>query len=259
MCSTYEVIPLLARRSIMEAGTVPIIPTSDLVKRLASDQPNLGVNIVKFLRNNRLLHHSALCLGYRIFSQNPIIRKSQAQTKVYMASHLICNAYADAVEHLAAALVESPEHELMFATDSGMSSQRVSVISDCIYAMGLNKTVMLGIVARLRLSLNLPWLDSDVDRMVSTWSTAGLACSEHEGALVRRFLKEAYGLTCDELVEANRLYFQYANCEEEYEFMCSVSGAEWLKDVPFVFDVTQELIDVTLGSAEGADLLPDKA
>lgn len=102
----------------------------------------------------------------------------------------------------------------MFGANSYVDPLTAAIILDCIHAIGIERVFLLGMIACLRLNLNLPWLDADIRTMVDVWR-ARLSLSSAEQVVVGMLLKQAFSLNKTFTSQTNKLFFQYINCTEE--------------------------------------------
>jgi len=243
----YAVLPLFMLTELLREGIVPVLSNVGVLQRLVSRQPEIQIPTRVFLdtfQKNYLLHESAHCVAYSILSKRVTIT---ADLEVIL--HIVCEAYANAIERIAASLADSPEHRVMFASNSYVDPKDYRYIRDCIDGVGIQQVLFFALCIFLRLNYGWSLREVDVELLVRDWiKQQGGSNTE---ALAMKVLCQRLSLSLDGsfVTLTNPAYFGYLGLAKEYSRTCG-SGVLDVNQSDFVVCAIQELITQTCDGVE---------
>lgn len=241
----YGVLPLLCIQQIVETGIVPAISTTATIRRLAAASPSFTMPasfLLSTLRKNYVLHESAHCIAYSVLS--PLAAGSEKRWLVLV--YLLCEAYANAVERLAALQATPGAHQLFFGLNSFVDSQPPALI-DSVGVVGFEKVLPLALAIFLRLNRRCHWSSRDTAAIVASGSRTGLG---HPESIILASLAGSFAqdLNMTFIMQTTPSFFRFMGLEREYESVCSGDfvndpGVEELLDRR-INDLLQKTLDM---------------
>jgi len=218
----YSALPLLMLQDIIDGGVIPVFDNASVLRRLLVRSPHLTVPpnfVLSSLRRNHTLHESAHCVAYRYLS--PFLGSGKATAKQYVISCLFCEAYATAVERIAALDADDEMHKLIFSTNSYIDVYKstTNAFGAVAAVLGLDQVLLISVSVLLRLNRGIPWNDADIRSLVTLQRTQETLESE---ALVMTLLAERLSASLNPVFvnSTTPLFFRYMGYEKEYRELC---------------------------------------
>jgi hypothetical protein len=238
-------LPLLSTDAMLRSGVVPVVDTNTLVENISRIQPKLSGSVLSFLHKNSALYDSCRCIAFRALSSYCREHSLSLQTKHLIILHILSNAYAGAVEHICASFAKTGAETLLFLPNSRVRIYQVLPFLRPIVEIGLSGALLIGIIAFTRLSLNWPWSREDIRQFCQEWPVNSSEPTAAREVAIQQLVDHVFFEDPSVVCMAARTQFEFINCAQEYDLLCLPRGSRWLASVPWIFDATQNLIDLT--------------
>jgi hypothetical protein len=252
----YAALPLLCLQEIIESGTVPFIPTREVLVQVAQKSLDLSFPVEfvpSLITHNHLLHESAHCIAFRYLSEE-FLPSPRLHPERFVLCCLISEAYANTVERLAASCAFGPLHRMFFRINSYSDTVSDSVYSESIEALGIEEALNLGLMVFFRLNLGYSWDGGAIDRLAQAWQWTGSPPPERS-LLLRLFVRHLASLNQTFVANTTPLFFNYAGCGDSYAALLQNPNSADLSREPALLAGIDRLVKRTAEQMGRAGLL----
>jgi hypothetical protein len=216
LSTRYKALPLLTLQEVIDSGVVPVYENADVVRPLMAAKPN-SPEAVRFLVNtlqkNYLLHESAHCIAFRALTG--IVGESGMANKLcYVVVCLLCEAYANAIERLAAAMAASETHKTFIALNSYVEPAGLRLLSTALNFIPAEDLLLFSISIFFRVNRCVQCEEADIARVIQMLVPGSQAES---GVLQMLGLTLPHTLSKKFVNETTPIFFAAQQCEREYE------------------------------------------
>lgn len=251
MWRDYGTMPLLMLQEILDAGLVPYKDNATTLRMISSRSPTLEMpisHLLALLSRNYLLHESAHCIAYRLLSCDlDQSNEHQADKDKYVYVCILCEAYANLVERLAAAEATSDAHRFFFTVNSFVECREdvCSLLRDSVRILGLTQTFFIGMLTFYYLNTHDENPGDQVAETIIDTTFAGRSLSDAGRGLAKALINQGFGLHQRFRTETTPLFFRYVGCENEWQSLCQRPFDQETLRVTHVVDAVSRLSRAT--------------
>lgn len=218
--SDYAVVPLLFLPAILRRRTVPYRPNVPAVKRLVKAAPGFRVApeiLLSVIGRNVVLHEAAHCISWELVHNNADVGRSLDADDREVLRHIMCEAYANAIERVAGAAYLTGTHHLLFALNAFIdyNQERLWPINQLLHVMGIGPTLLLAIWIYFLLNLHGGALTNgtkaDILSHINVQDN-----SLRMNSLVALVIDRAFGLNKEFILNITPTFFQATGLERSY-------------------------------------------
>jgi len=258
--SDYSVFPLLTLQDIIHNECVPYQATLPTIRRIANQNPSFEIDsdlLSTLLVHNHVLHESAHCVSFRILTERFPGAQLRTHKCTYVTACLLCEAYANAIESLAAALALSEHHRFFYSVNSYIKplSRRSLFLCECVRVFGFAKVFAIGILVFLRLNARKTHDDSETRRFIFQAVGFQNGITRAERALLNSLITTGFGLSTRFVTDTTPTFFRHQNCTEEYEAVCASLFDPRASTALNLLQGLRELVEYTCRSTVHAGLM----
>lgn len=218
----YTSFPLLMLQEFVESGVVLYKDNFTTLKGIVLKNPGLEMPahlFLSLLQRNYLLHESAHCVSYRIVW--PSFGSGSPPKDQYVVVAILCEAYANTVERLAASLATPEIHKLLYTANSFVQlPEGISdLIANSICVFGLEKVFIIGMLSFWHENIHDEVSESDLNVIIDV-AFDHQTLSESKRRLLHTLIRRAFFLSKGFRGETTPLLFRYLGYEKEFRDLC---------------------------------------
>lgn len=208
-------------QDIIEERTVPYRDNLVTLKRVLARNPSLTIsanNLINLVNRNYLLHESAHCIAHRCLSNCKLTGAGNSPALRFVLTALLCEAFANTVEQLAASFADSGTHVLYYRLNSYVQCRQpqLMLLRESLEIVGLKAVFDLAFLAYLRLNVYAKPPDELTVNLLIDETFANSRPTRGERALLGFLVSSVFTLREDFVTETTPLFFRQFGCEAEY-------------------------------------------
>jgi hypothetical protein len=222
----YNNLSLLMLQEILDSGVIPYKDNLTTVRRFLDLNRSLDMPaglLLNTLQHNYTLHESAHCIAYRLLSSRFGPFKASLDKQGYVVAAILCEAYANAVEHLGAASATDDVHRFFYTLNSFVECRAAAgaLLTDAIRLFGLSGALTVAVLAFVYLNPHENPPSQEEIEAVITGAMGGERLGEAERAFLKVVIRHGFGLNKIFRTETTPVFFRFHGCEKEYEWLCA--------------------------------------
>lgn len=251
LAADYNVFPLLCLQPILESKVLPYSDNVTVLKNLLANNPEFHFTdayLIRALKKNYLLHESAHGIAEAVLSARASASVGLGYTRqeMFVLNSFIAESYANAVETIASAFVDSGYHLYFFLLNSYVAwkGEKRTQINALISAFGMKRLLKFQCLAFLFSNLRYDSVPpQQVERLMTTIFENARAAGEHRDALHSIF-NAAFSLSPVFREETSRIYFRLYACEQAFDDLHQLDIVENAALMTYICDTFEALAEI---------------
>jgi hypothetical protein len=218
----YQALPLLSLHRIMEAKHIPYFDNVSVLRDVVAQQPDIEVSLrflLSTLKKNYLLHESSHCLAYSVIhSDEQILSRLVTDGERFVATSLITEAFANAVERVAGTLCTSNTRLLLFTLNSYMDyrNDRREMLQRTFATHGMDRMFDIVFLSYWYSNMRPTPLSPEMIERIIRIVFAGVEVNPESHADLASMMNREFSLSPGFREDTSAAYFRFYRCEQDF-------------------------------------------